>query len=78
VPPPIGVKLIANPGQKVGSSGAQLSDSICKAFVEAAKTGDLDKFNYELMTNQIEVRDVVDSTAYGQHLIFTACQAPND
>lgn len=49
-----------NPNQKVGSSGVVVSPLICKAFVEAVKAGDEDKFSYELMRNQIEVRDITD------------------
>jgi hypothetical protein len=58
---PTGIRLVANPNQKVGPSGAQLSEPIRKVFIESVKSGNLDKFKYDLMTNQIEVRDVFDS-----------------
>jgi hypothetical protein len=56
---------VPNPGQQIGSSGAQLSEPICKAFIEAVKSGDPDKFNYELMSNQVQVRDVFDTHHFG-------------
>jgi hypothetical protein len=43
--------LQANPNQKVGSSGIVVSPHICKAFIEAVKAGDDDKFSFELMRN---------------------------
>jgi hypothetical protein len=62
----------------MGASGIQLAEPICKAFIDAVKSGDADKFNYELMTNQVEVRDVVDAHQYFQNLIFTACVSQNE
>ena len=62
-----------NPGQTVGPSGAVLSQQICKAIVDAVKSGDRDKFTLEVMKYNIEVRDVTDLGQFNQHLAFAAC-----
>lgn len=72
------MKLQANPNQAVGSSGVEVSPIICKAFIEAVKHGDMEKFSYELMRNQIEVRDVIDSNQFNQNLVFSAVQGNNE
>jgi hypothetical protein len=75
---PVGIKLMPNPQQKVGPSGAQLSEHICKVFIEAVKTGEPEKLNHEIVQNQVEVRDVQDSAHFQQNLIFTACQVTDE
>ena len=69
---PSGLKLAPNPNQQVGPTGVTLQPNVCKAFVEAVKQGDLDKFSYELMRNNIEVRDVIDIGQFNQNLAFTS------
>ena len=44
----------------------------------AVKTGDTEQFTKELMKNSVEVRDVTDSNAFDQNLIFTAAQIANE
>ncbi len=75
---PLGIVLQANPNQPVGPSGAHLSELIKKQFVEAVKTGEPDKLNYQLMTNQIEVRDVTDDSLFSQNLVFTAANVKDE
>ena len=48
---PLGIKLVPNPAQKVGKSGALLSEHICKAFIDAVKTGEPEKLNHEIVQN---------------------------
>lgn len=38
----------------------------------------MDKFSYELMRNNIEVRDVIDIGQFNQNLAFTSVQCPNE
>ena len=51
---------------------------ICKAFVDAVKSGDAEKFNFESMRNKVEVRDVIDAQTFNQNLCFTAVQGSDE
>lgn len=59
---PIGLKLLPNQGKEVGPTGAVLAVEVCKAIIDAVKSGDKDKFTLEMMKFNVDVRDVVDSS----------------
>lgn len=57
-------KLAANPGQAVGPTGAQVPPQICKAIIEAVKSGDRDRVFSEVTRYNVELRDIVDMGQY--------------
>lgn len=67
----MGIILKANEGQAVGKSGEVVPENICKAFVDAVRSGNEDSFQYELMRNKVQVRDIVDHKFYNQNLCST-------
>ena len=66
-------KINPRPGQGLGLSGATIPQNISNIIIEAAKTGDIDKFTQEYLKYGFEVRDVMtDLPKFKQNLIFAA------
>ena len=72
------IKLLPNPGQAVGPTGAQISPQISKIMIDAVKSGDTDRFSLEFLKYKIEVRDIKDPGQFNQNLCCSAVQGTDE
>jgi hypothetical protein len=67
------------PNQAVGPTGAIIPPHICKIFIEAVKSGDLQRFNLECSNYHVELRDILsDPASFSQNLLFSVTAIPNE